>query len=83
MYVSTQLEHRYFEILPVEKIVIPINTFALQLSILEEGPIVIGSSDKTNTAKIPMMFATVSNRAIELITFEVFNFLTMYIMLDT
>ena len=55
--------------------------FELQLSVLEKGPIINGRSDKTAMAKNPVMFATDSNKANELITFDVFNFFRIYIML--
>ena len=61
---------------------IPTKTvFEVQLSFLEEGPMINGKSDKTAMAKKPIIFATDSNRAIELITFEVFNFFRIYIIL--
>ena len=56
--------------------------FELQLSDLEDGPIINGISDNTAMAKNPMIFATASNKAIELITFDVFNFFRMYTILD-
>ena len=70
------------QILPVENMIPTTIMFELQLSDLEDGPIINGISDNTAMAKNPMMFATDSNKAIELITFDVFNFFRMYTILD-